>query len=405
MKKTIIILTIIISINCNAQSIFDIFKNNPAHSTRLSSYFEFDDLYFYENSKGEKKYLNRKSSGFSFEPKRSFIDRCEININNWDFYLNNLNALDDQIEADSKSFELCLNSKYKDFNFDISAQYVKNKMKYDIDEFNGKIPISYFQSQLNLKYKNLKMELGSLSGEESDGNYDNNINGFSTGLSCNLTYKNLLFNAQGNYSNFSADLQKDNSIFCELNGFQLLQYSCSGRYYLHSHNSISSGIIGIATWQRERSFLDAEPFINYYSLFFGSKTFIKKMNFNAVLPYISYEQQFRYQMINFNAALNYYHLFTNSDIVYTERKWLIPGIWPDDSTKHSLELVPDIDGILRLNFHADVAYRNFIFGIVANQLLPVDYSKITKPVEPTPDKIKITEHGGTSITLTVGYLF
>ncbi len=391
--------------NCSAQSIFDFFVIKQVHNTRLSSYFEFDDLYFYKNSNGEKKYLNRKSSGICFEPKNKFIDRFELNLNNWDFSLNNLNALNDIIEADSKSFELNLISRYDDFDFSISAQYVKSKLEYKIDEFSGKIPITYFHPKFEIRYKKLKLSYNSIYGKESEDFFNNEINGFSTGLLYSHDYKNMLFSAEGNYTNISVDLQKDNSSFCELNGIQILQYSCSGKYYLHSYNSITSGIYGIATWQRERSFLDAEPFIGFYSLFFGSKTFIKKLNFNAIMPFVSYEQKFRYRILNLTTSLDYYHLFTNSDIVYTERKWLIPGIWPDDSTKHNLELVPDIDGILRFHVQGNVVYKSFIFEIIANQLLPIDYSVITKPLEPTPGRIKTDEHGGTSIALTVGYLF
>ena len=405
MKKAIILFTILTSINCNAQSLFNIFTNSSVYNTGLSSFFGYDDLYFYENSKGEKKYLNRKSGGICFEPERYFIDRCEITLSKWEFFLNDLNTLDDRIEIYSNNFELNLNSNYKDFDFGVSAQYIKSELNYNIDEFIGEIPISYFQRKADIKYKNLKLSYNSISGKESECPYNNEVNGFSTGLSFDQSYKKVIFSTQCNYTNFSVDLQKDNSSFCELNGIQILQYSYSGKYNLHNYNSISTGITGITFWQRERSIFNAEPFINYYSLFFGSKTFIKKLNFNAIIPFIYYDQQFSYHILNFTASLEYYHLFTNSDIIYTERKWLIPGIWPDDSTQHKLDIIPDIDGILRIHIQGNVTYRNFIFGIIVNQLLPIDYSIVTKPQEPTPGKIKTDEHGGTSVILTIGYMF
>lgn len=405
MKKTILFLLILFSIDCTARTFFDILINDPLNNSELSSFFEYDDLYFYENSDGVKKYLNRKSAGINFNSEGYFIEKSKIRISKWDFFWNDLNALKDRIKFESESIEISLNSEYKDFEFGFSSQLTNYDILYDIDVFSGNIPISYFQFKTNIKYKNLKLDLTLINGNESEDSFSNKIKGYSSGLLFDTFFKNINFSIQGNYRNFSVNFRKDNSKFCELNGIQFLQYFCFGKYNLHSYNSVSSGVTGIRSWQRERSFFDAEPFINYYSLFFGSKTFIKKMDFNAILPFISYDHKFRFHRISFSTSIDYYHIFTDSDIIYTERKWLIPGIWPDDSTKHKLDIEPDIDGIFHIKLRGDLVYKKFLFGIAGSQLLPVDYSKLTRPQELPPSEKKANERGGTYIAFIIGYLF
>lgn len=405
MKKTILYILILFSVHCTAQSIFDILTNESVINSGLSSFIGYDDLYYYKNSNGEKKYLNKKTAGTKFKPETYFIDNIEIKINRWDFYVNDLSALKDRINFESESIEVSINSEYNDFDFGFSSQYVNDEIKYNIYIFDGKIPISYFHFNSKIKYQNLKLDLNLLNGDESKGSFSNKINGFSTALSFDKSFSKIHFSINGNYTFFSADLKKDNSTFCELNGIQLLQYSCSGKYNLHSFNSIFVGITGIETWQRERGFFNAEPFIDFYSLFFGSKTFIKKIDLTAILPFVSYEHNIRFHSIPISASIDYYHIFINSNIVYTERIWLIPGIWPDDSTKHKLDIDPDVDGILRLQVKGELIYKKFLFGIIGSQLLPIDYSNFIKSHEPSPGETKANERGGTSIFITIGYLF
>lgn len=405
MKKTILLFLIYISINCSAQPIFDILTNDPASNTGLSSFWGYDDFYFYENSKGVKNYFNRTSGGINFKSGKSPINNYEIVMNNWEFFLNDLNALEDRIKFESESFEGELNSKYKDFEFGLSWQYVKTELDYHINEFVGTIPFSFFQYKTNVEYKNLELSLNLLKGNETRDTFSNKITGYSTSLIFEKPYRNICFIIKGSYTNFSADFRKDKSTFCELNGIQSIQYSCFGEYILRSNISISGGISGLQLWQQERSFFNAEPFIGYYSLFFGSKTFIKKMDFSAILPFISYEHKFRFHRIPLSTSIDYYHIFANSDIIYTERIWLIPGIWPDDSTKHKLDINPDVDGIFRIQFICDLVYKKFVLKIIGSQLIPVDYSKITKPTEPPTSEKKADERGGTSFTVSIAYLF
>ncbi len=405
MKKTILYILILFSVHCTAQSFFDILTNEPVNNSGLSSFIGYDDCYYYKNNNGEKKNLNKKTAGTRFKSETYFIDNIEIKIHRWNFFINDLNALEDRINYESECIEVSINSEYNNFNFGFSSQYVNDEIKYNIDIFNGKIPISYFHFSSKIKYQNLKLDLRLLNGDESEGPFSNKINGFSTALAFDKSFSKIHFSISGNYTYFSANLRKNNSTFCELNGIQLLQYSCYGKYNLHSFNCVSGGITGIETWQRKRGFFNAEPFIGYYSLFFGSKTFIKKIDLTAILPFVSYEHKIRFRSMSISSSIDYYHIFTNSNIVYTERIWLIPGIWPDDSTKHKLDFDPDVDGIFRLQVKADLVFKKFLFGIIGSQLLPIDYSYFTKSHEPSPSETKADERGGTSIFITIGYLF
>lgn len=405
MKKKILIFLLLGSFHCRAHTFFDIITHKIVSHSGLSSFMGYDDFYFYKNSAGVKNYCNRHSGGINFSSGTPLINNYRIELNDYAFFVNDLNALEDRVLFDLKGIKGVMESKYKNLDFGFSLQFVESDLNYQINEFSDAIPLSYFQSFLKMKYQDFELSMSALKGNESEADFNNEIRGFSSGILIEKPFKNIVFSLTGFYTNFSLDLKKNNSAFCELNGFQTLQYSCSGSYQINPNIKMKGGMMGIRTWQKARSFLDAEPFIGYYSLFFGSKTFIKKLNIGCISPFISYNHNVKIFGIPISASLDYYHLFAYSDIIYTERIWLIPGIWPDDTKQHKLDINPDVDGIFKLQFEGEMTYKKFVFNIIGSQLLPVNYSRLGKPSQPSAGDKKAEEHGGTSVTVLIGYQF
>ncbi len=364
------------------------------HDYNVGLNSDFYDYYYYKNSSGEKQYWNSYSFSVKSNFKQNLPNRSEINWKKANLYTNSIGAIDDEIALISNNFNFKTSHKFKNLDYSISFKHIKNELSYNIDKFSGVIPISINQLSTTFRGKYGKFYLSRLFGNEKSNGFQNKISGGIIGGESRLF---SLFDIRVDFGKFSADLVKTDEKFCELNGINFLHYSLGS-----SWRELAFGVTGINVWQDARGYFDAEPFIGFYSLFFGSKTFIKKNDINLTMPFLSYCKKLKKIPLKFN--LDYYHIFNNSDIVYTEGKWVIPGLLLNDKTQHHYHAEFDVDALFHLQLNSNFRYKYLGFTILASQIIPIDYS-INGDAFSEISSTDKTVHGGSYFSAFVSYCF
>jgi len=380
--------------NLFADSIFQLISPTNLPNNDLSFQSSYYDYYYYSKPNGEKQYFN--SSYFQLQTKHKELSAF-VNYSPTRIFVNNIDALSDNIDLIKKSYSFGLKYQFWQGTF--------QKNRYELNcEISSLIWRIYSEQVLfynRWTCRNFQLSFSPIWSRNTDNGFDNKAGGYTCGLAFNPQIKNILLSNQIDYGNISALLKYGEDVYCEINNLQYLHFISSMEYSINKNNRIKAGITGIKTWQAEKGFIDVEPFFGIWSLFFGSKTFIKKIDVELILPFMDYEANFNIGKLQNHFNIDYYHIFFQSNIIYTERKW-IAGIIPNDKTQHELDVTPNIDGLFKLEFSLGYNFEKLHLQVNIRQILPIKFSKLEQSVT---DTSKIKQRGGTNISTIISYTF
>ncbi len=455
-KKHILILITILFIQIfllvkflSAQSIFEMLLPDTNHHFISNKDKQFSALlggnyfdYFHiSNSLGEKHFLYAKNYIYQ---DRFYNNNYELSLSfqksTNKFYTNNLSDINDcfnisyespklsigvsknfnrlQIYGDVSystkpggSLHFIIPLKTGRFSFKSSLKPLDYKLNYDVQTADGYIPLSVylFHNQVSLSIRKFRFQTSVLPllPIKRQGHFSNQIYGFITGGELNYEFHRLNSSLQFHYGNISAKLKYKGDNYGYLDHLQFYHYLVCSKVRFYKNQHFSLGITGMKTWIKPGTYFDIWPF-TYWDVFLASRTRLKKFDNTLNLPFISINSIFPFYIKELRAsvscAIGYYHFLLESDIIYKERYFIIYPIMFGYKTKR-LEISPDIDGIFRINVNSSLQYRNFQLSIIANQLIPIDFSKVSKAPSPGEDKIKKKEKGGTHISVSLGYNF
>lgn len=389
------------------------------------SFLSFDeyysDFYYLSKENGEKQYLYSNNLQLSYASpflKNHFL-HISINRRDINFFINNLDSINDRIKFYSDASQIKINL-FKELNsslllFECSYQRNFNKLKYNITEENiiksGYISLAFDKIKVQSKVCFPKSEFGlyvsPLIYIKTHDSFNNKLTGYFTGFDFKYLFPKIETNLQMDYGEISVKLNYQDEGFGEISNMQFLHYLISSNYKFKKVHNFSMGMTGAYIHLPERGYLDVEPFVGYWSLFFGSKTFIKKFDMHLTYPFISYEFLLNkaYSTLFWENILSagYYHFIYKDDIVYTER---VITFWPIFlDVPRELDLSPDIDGILNLKLVSSLTYRKFQLSFRFSQLLPIRFAKLKKITISPEDKIEKKERGGTFLEVLLRYNF
>ena len=387
----------------------------------LSSDEYYSDYYYLSKENGEKQYLYSNDLRLSYASPflKNHFFHISINRRETNFFINNLDSMNDRIKFYSGASQIKINL-FKELNsslllFECSYQRNFNKLKYNITEENiiksGYIPLAFDKIKAKFKMDLPKSEFGlyvsPLIYIKTHDNFNNKLTGYFIGFDLKYLIKKLETNLQMDYGDISVKLNYQNENFGKIPNMQFLHYFISSNYKFKKVHKFSIGMTGACIHLPERGYLDIEPFVGYWSLFFGSKTFIKKFDMHLTCPFISYEFLLNKALgtlfLGNILSAGYYHFIYKDDIVYTER---VITFWPIFlDVPRELDLSPDIDGILNLKLASSLRYRKFQLSFKFCQLLPIRFAKLKKIITPPEDKIEKKERGGSFLEVLLGYNF
>jgi len=299
--------------------------------------------------------------------------------------------------------------------YECSYQRNFNKFKYNIaDESiikSGYFPLAFdkFKARFKIDLPKSKFDLyiSPLIYRKTHDSFKNKLTGYFTGFNIKYLYKRSENVLKIDYGDITLNLNYQNEEFGKIPHMKFLHYLISSNYKFSKVHKISIGMTGVYIHLPERGYLDVEPFVGYWSLFFGSKTFIKKFDLQLACPFVTYEVRHIKDLGNMFwnniFSIGYYHFIYKDDIVYTERVITFWPIFVD--TPRELDISPDIDGILNLKIASGLMYRKFQLTFKFSQLLPVKISKLKKISTSQGDKIKKTERGGSFLGIFLNYNF
>ena len=421
----IVLVSLFIS-TLNADSLLELlsFENkiiDVSDNSFLSSNEYFSNYYFLSKENGEKQYLYsnnlRLSYASPFLKKRFFhvsINRRELN-----FFMNNLDSLNDRVNFYSSTsqikIDLLKKINSKSMFFECSYQRNFNKFKYNIIEENiiksGYIPLAYDKIKAKFKMGLQNSEIGlyasPLISTKTNDSFNNKLTGYYTGFNFKYLSQKIETTLLMDYGNVSLKLNYQDEGFGKISNIQFLHYLVSSNYKLNKVHKFSVGMTGAYIHLPERGFFDVEPFVGYWSLFFGSKTFIKKLDMHLTCPFISYDfllnKSFGTLVWENILSTEYYHIIYHNNIIYTDR---VITIWPIfQDVPRELDLSPDIDGILNLKLVSSLKYKKIQLSFKFKQLLPIKFSKLKKITTTPDDKIKKKERGGSFLEVLLKYDF
>ena len=455
-KKHILILITILFIQTfllikflSAKSIFEILLPDTNHhfisnkDKQFSALLEgnYFDYFYTSNSLGEKHFCYMQNLLYQ---NKFYTNDYELSIRfqklKNKFYTNNLSDISDCFNVSYNSPKLSIGVS-KNFNrlkiygeasystrpggslsvnfplknnkisFKSSLNPIEYKVNYDIQDIDGQIPLSVYiyHNQVGMSFRKFSFQtsFSPLIPIKKQGHFSNKIYGFIT--EGKLTYKYHRFNPflQFHYGNISAKLKYKGDDYGYLDHLQFYHYLFCLKLKFYRNHQISSGITGIKTWINPETYFDIWPF-TYWDIFLASRTRLKKFDNTLNLPFTSFNFIFPFNikgvMTSTTCSIGYYHFLFEGNIIYKERYFIIYPVMFGYKTKR-LEISPDIDGIFRINVNSSLQYGNFQLSIIANQLIPIDFSKVSKAPSPEEDKIKEKERGGTHISIQIGYNF
>lgn len=401
MKKNLLLLSILLLciLNIYALGLEELllghtFMDEEIHPVDgLSLKYAFNEFFYTSQNNGTKSYGNDRLEEISFFSSNSIF--CSIGRTKNEFYDNNFSEIDDLIK---------LNSNYKNFTLGEYTMYSENIFSFSQKKYNlfyalnnliGEIPLTLYDLDFAFRYKNSKLNIGLRTSKQNEENYNNSFNRISLGVS--QTFNSKLF-LQVRFSNYTIDLKKGIDQFLLINNLQYISYSGAYRHLNHQ-----LGFSGAHLRISERGVVNVEPFAGYYSLFFGSKSFIKSIDPNLWTLFYQFNKDFYFYKLNSVMQLEYHHLLSSGAIEYTERKWLIEGILPNDETVHSWETDTNFDAFIKLMANINCPVWLFETNLKISQLIPIKYS-LPKSGQPSGG-IKKKTHGGTFMELSLGYRF